>query len=205
MLSIHRLSCLRNNQILFSALDVRLAPTEILHVTGPNGCGKSSLLQILIGLLTPHEGEVRWQGLPVMETVPDYRAQLCYVGHKNGVKNKLTVLENLQVATKLGGKNFTHTSDWTPILQHFALENLSHRLCYSLSAGQRQRVALTRLLLTNALLWVLDEPFTSLDAATSAILQALLIRHCTNGGMVVLTSHSILDWEGVCVRRLDLG
>lgn len=204
MLSAHRLSCLRNNQALFSALDFSLSPSEILHITGPNGCGKSTLLQILTTLLLPQEGEVRWQGLPVTDPDSNYHAALSYLGHKTGVKNGLTVLENLQMVAKLGRRTIKKP-DWMLILQRLDLENLSNTLCQHLSAGQRQRVALARLLLTDAPLWVLDEPFTSLDIETTQMIQTLLLAHCAKGGMVILTSHHALDWGGHLVQALALG
>jgi len=202
MLTAHRLSCLRNQQILFSELEFNLSPAEILHVTGANGCGKSSLLHILVGLLLPHEGEVRWQGLPLDDKESNYLSRLTYIGHKAGVKSNLTVLENLAMAAKLARRRAT--PNWESILQHFGLQNLQQTLCHQLSAGQRQRVALTRLLLTDAPLWVLDEPFTALDAATNAVLQGLLVEHSRRGGMVVLTSHHPLNWENLFVKQLAL-
>jgi heme exporter protein A len=202
MLTVHRLSCSRHEQRLFSQLEFSLFPAEILHITGANGCGKSSLLHILIGLLLPEEGQVCWQGIPVSDKASNYHASLNYIGHKAGVKNNLTVLENLTVAAQLA-YSAIHP-DWHPVLQYFGLHNLSHTLCHRLSAGQRQRVALTRLLLTDAPLWILDEPFTSLDSDMSAVLQRLLIEHVKQGGMVVLTSHHGLDWQDVSLKQLAL-
>lgn len=202
MLSAHRLSCLRNQQPLFSTLEFELSPSEILHITGPNGSGKSTLLHILIGLLPPYEGEVRWKGLSVHHRDSDYHAHLLYIGHKIGIKANLTVLENLQMAAKLTQN--TARLDWEFILAYFGLQNLTHTLCRQLSAGQKQRVALTRLLLTNASLWVLDEPFTSLDTETAAILQMLLIEHSKKGNIAILTSHQALGWGDSFLKQLCL-
>lgn len=202
MLTAHRLSHSRHEQPLFSSLNLALSPREILHITGANGCGKSTLLHILLGLLLPEEGEVYWQGLSI--TAPDahYRTALTYIGHKTGIKHNLTVLENLQLAVQL--TQSVRSIDWEQVLQYFSLNSISHTLCGRLSAGQKQRVALTRLLLTDARLWILDEPFTSLDASTHLALQNLLVSHTQRGGMVVLTTHHRLEWEEVRVVELGL-
>lgn len=203
MLTAHQLTCLRNYQVLFSKLDLSVAPTEILHITGPNGCGKSTLLHLLTGLLTPQYGKVYWQGTAINSPTLNYHSQVTYIGHKAGIKNSLTVLENLQMAADFGGG--APSQDWQAILHRFGLANLRNTLCYSLSAGQRQRVALSRLLLMPTPLWILDEPFTALDNAATTILQEILLEHCQRGGMVILTSHHALNWKYQAVTRLELG
>lgn len=202
MLTAHRLSCSRHQNPLFSQLEFTLSPQEMLHVTGVNGCGKSSLLHILVGLLLPEEGEVCWEGISVTDQTSDYHAALTYIGHKVGVKNNLTVLENLMLATQLADS--TIELNWEIILQRFGLQNLAHTMCHRLSAGQRQRVALTRLLLTNAKLWILDEPFTALDSEMTGVLQGVLVAHVKQGGMVVLTSHHSFHWQDITLKQLAL-
>jgi heme exporter protein A len=205
VLSAHGLECVRNNQVLFSKLSFSVAPGEILHVVGANGSGKSSLLLVLTGMLLPQEGQVQWRQTPI-ESSSDYAAQLAYIGHRIGIKPNLTVLENLHLATALNnnqhqpGRQLT----WEKALQRFNIAGLQHTLCEKLSAGQRQRVALSRLLMADAMLWILDEPFTAIDQSGVAQLQQLLYEHSARGGLVVLTSHQSLRLEGISIKRLEL-
>lgn len=203
MLTVHRLSCTRPPQRLFAALEFEVLPTEMVQVIGANGSGKSTLLHILMGLFLPDQGEVRWQGELISARESSYRSAVTYIGHKAGVKSNLTVLENVQLAAQLAGS--TKAVCWESILQHFRLLPLQDTLCQKLSAGQRQRVGLTRLLLTEAPLWILDEPFTALDRETSVLLQALIVEKSRQGGMVVFTSHHALDWgEGMVLKEVRL-
>jgi len=203
MLNAQNLECVRNDQILFTKLDLSLSPGEILHIVGENGCGKSSLLQILVGLLTPQQGHVYWQEQSIHDTDSNYRQQLVYIGHKIGVKNSLSVMENLQLAVSLRNPAAMNYS-WNDVLAYFKLQSQADAICGKLSAGQRQRVALTRLLIADALLWVLDEPFTAIDQAGTAALHQLLQQHTAKGGMVVLTSHQSLTLPETNIQRLQL-
>jgi heme exporter protein A len=187
VLTIENLEFIRNDQILFSSVNFTLNSGEVLHISGANGCGKSTLLNILVGLLKPETGLVKWRGVPIQNCLSEYRAQLVYIGHKIGVKNNLTVQENLDLVTRLS-KPMPDFS-WQPILQTLNLNSLQNKLCAHLSAGQRQRIALARLLIRKAGLWVLDEPFTAIDADTMLLLQKLINRHLEQGGMTLLTSH----------------
>lgn len=202
MLSAHNLTCVRNDQTLFSELSFCLEPGKILHVTGPNGVGKSSLLNILTGMFLPQEGRVCWNNTPIQAN-PDYLPQLAYIGHKVGVKSHLTVLENLKLAATLNDQKVCE-SDLEAALQGFNVADLKHTLCEKLSAGQRQRVALSRLLVTKALLWVLDEPFTAMDQKGVVIFHQLLLEHITRGGLIVLTSHQPIQIENVIIQKIDL-
>ncbi len=201
VLAIHNLEAIRNDQVMFSAVNFTLSAGEVLHISGANGCGKSTLLQMLIGLLLPAQGEVLWGGVPIGDCTTNYQSQLVYIGHKIGVKNNLTVSENLRLIAKL------HTSysnlNWQRVLQQFKLHELQHTLCGHLSAGQRQRVALARLLIQDALLWILDEPFTAIDSNSIILLQELIGKHVQKGGMVVITSHQPLMLRGVKQLLLD--
>ncbi len=202
MLSVTNLECIRNEQVLFSNLSFTLKPGEILHVTGANGSGKSSLLQILSGLLSPHQGELYWQGAIVANADSNYFAQLIYIGHKTGVKSGLTVMENLKMISQLS-HSFS-VIDWDFILSYLALTSFKQVLCHRLSAGQRQRVALARLLILDAPLWILDEPFTAIDKEGLGLIQTLLMNHTRKGGVAVLSSHQSFALQETVIKQIEL-
>jgi heme exporter protein A len=197
------LTCLRGEQILFDDLNVTLNSGELLQILGPNGCGKSSLLRILVGLLLPQQGVISWHGRPIRECTTEYRQAVCYLGHKNAVKTGLTVLEQLQLYACL--RQQSRLQDFSAILQRFSLWAVRHCRSETLSAGQRQRVALARLMLTTASLWILDEPFTALDAQGIQDGLQIMQQHVARGGMVVVTSHQPLVWQPEDLKQIDLG
>ncbi|MFT3742002.1 MAG: cytochrome c biogenesis heme-transporting ATPase CcmA [Gammaproteobacteria bacterium] len=195
------LEYIRNDQLLFTQLNFTLAPGNLLHIVGQNGSGKSTLLNILLGFLIPTEGEMRWQNHPISTQLHHYQAQLAYVGHKLGVKSGLTVAENVRLQAMLSGVD---SLNWDEILSYFSLESLENRFCEHLSAGQQQRVALTRLLIQSAPIWILDEPFSALDEYHRQKLQALIALHVQRKGMVILTSHQPLVWTSLQPMMLQL-
>lgn len=197
----HNLSCIRNDRLLFRHLNFNVNSGEILHLCGENGVGKSSLLQILVGLLSPMTGHIFWQGVDT-RSAPEYLNQLFYLGHKPGVKLGLTVKENLCLCASLSKKH--QPIDMEALLDVFDLKALINTPTFLLSAGQKQRVALSQLLLTDAVLWVLDEPFTAIDQKTSENLRSLLRNHAKAGGMCVLTSHQSIDFVDIKVQQLQL-
>lgn len=204
MLEAVDLACERGSRRLFSGLSFTLAAGELLLVTGPNGAGKTSLLRILCGLTPPSGGEVRWQGKTIAGLGEEFRGQLFYLGHHNGVKDELTARENLLISCRLAGEPLTEDAA-RATLAHMGLagrEDLPARL---LSQGQRRRVALARLLITRAPLWILDEPLTALDARAVALIQGRLAAHLAAGGLVVLTTHQPIQVDDVTPRRLELG
>jgi len=187
LLSAHQLSCLRDDRVLFEQLSFSLQAGDILQIEGYNGSGKTSLLRILCGLTLPLDGEVRWLGENIEEIRGDYHAELNYIGHAPGVKGELTPLENLRMAHALSAK--PRTLDFDEALAKVGLRGFEDTPARSLSAGQQRRVALARLLLNETRLWILDEPFTSLDKAGIAYVEQLLKTHGEAGGVAVLTSH----------------
>lgn len=187
LLHAENLECVRGERQLFCDLDFQLNPGELLHVEGANGCGKTSLLRILCGLTPPSAGEVRWCGRPIQKERHRFLKELAYLGHHTGVKGELTPRENLKLASRL--YPVRSGADPDQILVRAGLGGCEETPARYLSAGQRQRIALARLLLQQAKLWVLDEPFTSLDAAGQAWTYSLLEEHLKQGGIVVLTSH----------------
>jgi len=180
------LECERGGRTLFRGLSFALAAGELLRIAGANGSGKTSLLRILCGLLTPTSGEVRWKRSPIRELREDYSRSLLYLGHAPAVKDDLSPRENLDIACRLAGVE-AHREALSWALSAFAVPDLPVR---KLSQGQRRRAALARLLMSEAVpLWLLDEPFAALDAGAAAYTEELIGRHLAAGGSVVYTTH----------------
>ena len=204
MLEAVDLQCVRGERTLFSGLDFSLERGELLRVAGANGSGKTSLLRIVCGLTPPAHGEVRWDGANIRSLKEDYARQLVYIGHANALKDDLTGRENLTIATALAGLE-TSTRQAQDALDRFGVGDCAMLPARVLSQGQRRRVALARLALSSQVpLWVLDEPFTALDAAAVGDLQALISAHASRGGSIVLTTHQEVEIAAAKSRRLDL-
>lgn len=202
LLEVRRLACVRGEATLFEDLNFELGAGEALQVEGANGTGKTSLLRILSGLTLPDEGEVCWRGENIASRRPEFHAQLAYLGHSLGLKAELTVAENLRLAVGLQG-HAGSASRFLEVLDKVRLDHRADLPVRALSAGQRQRVALARMLLLNAVLWILDEPFTALDAAGVSLVKALAEEHLEDGGVVILTSHQAVTL-GAGLRKLEL-
>ena len=195
---------MRGDRELFSGLDLAISAGDILYVAGPNGSGKTSLLRILAGLSEPAEGRIAWDGEPLRTVAHEYRESLLFLGHTAGVKLELSATENLRVAMSLA-RGRVGTARIHEVLEALDLYGFEDVAAATLSAGQRRRIALARLLLTAAPLWILDEPFTSLDRAGIELVGGLVSPHLRNGGMVVATSHQPLELGTGAVRTLRLG
>ncbi len=193
------LSCVRDDRVLFEGLTFELGPGQVLLLEGRNGSGKTSLLRILCGFREADGGRVLWRGESIGDS--QYRAEMAYVGHLDGVKKELSVLENLSVSLALSQPG-AYSID--KALQRVQLAGYDDALVQSLSAGQKRRLSLARLLIARNLLWILDEPFTSLDRQGIALIETLMAEHCANGGLIVLTSHHEIDLHGVSVHRIHL-
>ncbi len=208
------LACLRGERSVFAGLSFALAPGGALLLTGPNGSGKSSLLRLMAGLLAPAAGSLLWDGAPVREDPEAHRARLHYVGHLNAIKTDLTAAENLAFWASgrgtgpEGGPNAgsdTNSAARLAVgtaLERFALAPLADVAARLLSAGQRRRLALARLLTGTAELWLLDEPTVGLDESSLGRLQAILAAHRETGGRIVAATHTALELPGA--ERLDL-
>ncbi|HEX8987997.1 MAG TPA: cytochrome c biogenesis heme-transporting ATPase CcmA [Rhodocyclaceae bacterium] len=201
MLTAHDLTCVRGERRLFAGVDLAVGPGEWLHVRGENGAGKTSLLRLLVGLMQPAEGEIRWDGVPVRELSDEYRRQMLFLGHHGAVKEELTTLENLHFAAELDGIELPER-EAIAALHRFGLRGREELPVRFLSAGQKRRVLLARLVTRKAKLWVLDEPFTALDVKAVDMLSALIAEHLGQGGMAVLTSHQAMPIEGGRVLQL---
>lgn len=192
MLEARNLECVYGYDTLFSGYNLSLAAGQIVQITGGNGVGKTSLLRILSGLSRPETGEVRWQGESIFTAPQNYRQQLAYLGHLNALKPALTALENLTLqqslrpqASRIGAKQ---------ALEEVGLGGYQATLSQQLSAGENRRLALARLWLTKAKLWILDEPISAIDAAGVAVFIRLVRQHIARQGMVIITSHQRLDF-----------
>ncbi len=182
------LGCRRNGRLLFSGLSFTLGPGEAVQIDGPNGAGKTTLLRILCGLAAPDAGELRWCGVDIGSVRPEFLSRVAYVGHAHGIKEELTPRENLRFARALGPPADAACSS-DEALERVGLAELASAPARALSAGQRRRVALARLLVTPARLWVLDELFTGLDKRATGLAEEMLTAHTEGGGLLVLTSH----------------
>jgi heme exporter protein A len=194
MLSAESLGCRRGGRDLFAGLDLRVERGRCVHVRGTNGSGKTSLLRILAGLSQPEAGEVRWNGEPIARDRAPWHADLLYLGHHAAVKDELTPLENLRAANDLEGLPLTD-EDALRALRRFGLKGREDLPVRFLSAGQRRRVLLARTLARPATAWILDEPFTALDAAAIEDFSSLIAQHLSRGGLAVVTSHQPLAIE----------
>ncbi len=197
------LFCRRGERSLFDGLDLDVGPGEVLQVEGANGSGKTHLLRALCGLVPLEAGAVYWGGLEIGEAAESYRAMLAYVGHVPGIKHDLTPAENLETARAVAqappGEPIASALSRLGLLGH---EDTPLR---RLSAGQCRRVALARLLVTPAPLWILDEPFTALDAGGRELVTEIIGEHCMAGGMAVVATHTRVALDATPIRNLRMG
>jgi heme exporter protein A len=202
MLAADNLACERGGRTLFQKLSFALHAGEALRIAGPNGSGKTSLLRILCGLLSPTEGMVSWTGIDVARLREEYSKKLVYLGHAQAVKDELSAEENLAISCRLAGQQTSKTS-LHAALDRFGLSGNSFPV-KRLSQGQRRRAALARLVLSESRpLWLLDEPFSALDAEGVSILNTLIKDHLARGGALAFTTH--LDFDTPSARVVSLG
>lgn len=200
MLAADNLACRRGERLVFSGISFEVPRGGALLLTGPNGSGKSSLLRVLSGLLPPEAGRLLWGGAPISDDLPAYRARLHFQGHQDAVKPVLTVFETLAFWAGLRGAGPEAVAR---ALDRVRLSHLSDWPCRFLSAGQKRRLALARLLAAPAPLWLLDEPMTGLDRDAVDDLEAALDGHRAGGGLVLLSTHTPVRLDGAAA--LDLG
>ncbi len=204
MLEADNLECVRGERRLFAGLGFKLAAGELIYLQGRNGAGKTSLLRMLIGLLPPENGEIRWQGRPIRSQNDEFHADLCYLGHLNAIKEELTPLENLLAGARLAGETLSE-DDAIDALEQVGLAGREDLACKYLSQGQKRRVALARLVVDRRPLWILDEPFVALDVAAVDWLAGIISSHLQRGGMAVMTTHQPVAIPAGNVRELRIG
>ena len=203
MLEVKELACTRGEQLLFESVSFKLAGGELLQVQGPNGSGKTTLLRALCGFIQPTTGVVRWRDENISELGEEYLSKIIYLGHLNAIKDELNPLENLCISSELSGYPVS-ISTGMAVLKRMGLRGRETFPVKALSQGQRRRVALARLLLSNAPLWILDEPLTALDVGAVTLIQEMIEVHLGKRGMVIFTTHQPLQVSGIETRYLSL-
>lgn len=203
ILEVSQLGCVRGDRRLFSGLNLSLPPGTFVQLTGPNGSGKTSLLRILCGLLAAAEGKVLWEGANIRSLGEDYFTAVTYLGHRPGVKDELSALENLRIANALNGIEVSR-DDALAALARMGLAGRESLPARFLSEGQRRRVALARLLLCQTRLWLLDEVMTSLDKGAVELVRSLIEEHLNRGGIAIVATHQELELSAGVTQRLEL-
>jgi len=198
------LACRRGERLVFTGVSFRLAAGGALMVTGANGSGKTSLLRLLATLSTPAAGRLVWGSAPIEADITEHRARLHYVGHQDGVKPALTPRETLGFWAALRGFALSRAPPLVDMaLAAFALDTVAEWPCRWLSAGQRRRLALARLIVAPASLWLLDEPTSALDHDSQVALEHAIAAHRASGGQVVVASHTAIDIDAAAGLVLD--
>jgi heme exporter protein A len=187
-LTLSKLGCTKGGRQLFKDVDSTLHAGHWLYVTGANGVGKTSLLRMLCGLAPVEDGQILWNNTPIGSQRESFRQDLCYLGHLNALQESMSVQDNLMFTSALAGLSLD-AQRAKSVLAGFGLKGRAHQLVRHLSQGQKRRVALTRLTLSRARLWVLDEPYVAMDEAGIHLLSELIANHLDQGGLAVITSH----------------
>ncbi len=200
-LGVEKVHVWRGDRHVLKGVSLNLRSRQLLHVSGPNGTGKTTLLRVVCGLLRPEQGLVSWKGRSILDIRPEYQGALAYASHEPALKGDLTALENLRFA--VGLKRRVTVGELRASLDQTGVAACADLPARVLSAGQRRRVAMARVLAMGASLWLLDEPFTNLDAAGSDLLRSLLQSHVERGGLALVVAHHDLKLD--ChVHRLEL-
>ena len=189
-LTANDLTLFRGERCLFEGLSFALNPGELLLLEGRNGSGKTSLMRVIAGLLELESGDIYWNGVPVRRQRQEFHGVLVWMAHRVGFKADLTLVENLQFEACLRAQS---AADFDEVLRRLDINRLKSLLLRSLSAGQQRRVALARMLLSRAPLWLMDEPFTNLDREGRALVMTLTAEHLDQGGMCIMAAHQDVE------------
>ncbi len=196
-LSGNNLTLIRGERCLFEGLDFALHGGGLLLLEGRNGCGKTSLMRAIAGMLGLETGEVFWNGTPVLKQRQVFHGALVWLAHRTGLKGDLTMLENLEFERSLRPQS---SRDSEAVFERLGIERLRKLPLRSLSAGQQRRVALARMLLADVPLWLMDEPFTNLDREGRRLVMDLVEEHLGAGGMCVMAAHQDVDINAPMTR-----
>ncbi len=191
MLTVKNLYCERDERVLFQDLDFNVVDGEVWQIQGSNGSGKTTLLRIICSLADEFSGEILWRGIEQRKAYREFNREVFYLGHALAINKTLTAKENL--SWYCASQGLTNTHEIKTALNSFNLYGYEDMPCYLMSAGQQRRVSLARMLLSQAKLWVLDEPFTALDKQGVLELEVLLSDHAKVGGSIILTTHHSLQ------------
>jgi heme exporter protein A len=194
----------RGERLLFEKLSFKLSSGSVLYLQGANGSGKTTLLRIICGLSKPYEGVVNWCGENINVLAEDYHKHMLYIGHLPGIKEDLTALENLRFSLALSGVEVSEDKA-AEVLKELGLANGLNLPTRMLSQGQKRRVALARLWLQDLPIWILDEPFTALDASATNMLKQKIETFANDGGIVVMTTHQEVTMSVAGFQQLTLG
>ena len=203
MLEVINLTCVRGTRRLFKELSFSAESGELVELRGPNGSGKTSLLRILCGLAMPAAGEVRWNGTGIRSLGEEYFGAVAYLGHQNAVKDELTAIENLRISSAVCGYALDK-KEAQEILKRVGLSQQQNLPARVLSAGQRRRLAMTRLLTSTARLWILDEVLTSLDDTAMNLSREFISEHLKQDGIAIVATHQDLSLAAPRFQRLQL-
>lgn len=199
-LRVEQVHVWRGERHVLRGVTLEVRRGELLQVTGPNGTGKTTLLRVISGLLRPESGAVSWRGAAIADGRTAYQQALAYASHEPALKSDLSALENLRFM--VGLRRRVTPQELRANLQRTGVAECADLPARVLSAGQRRRVAMARVLACEAPLWLLDEPYTNLDSAGSRLLSSLLVEHVAAGGLAVVVAHQPLDMA--CTRQFAL-
>ena len=189
---------------MFQNLNFSINDGDLLQIDGFNGSGKSSLLQMCVGLIHATQGEVFWNDKNINNIRYQFQSYITYFGHTNGIKAELSARENMQVIHALSGFK-KRNQLFINFKRNWALAGMDDVLVSRMSAGQKRRLGLTRIFLASSKLWLLDEPFNALDKDGKKIIEQLIVNHCKAGGMVIFATHQTMEIDGYPLQHIHLG